>query len=406
MSAGRPTGDRRARAAPGRCRDLGQQPDDRLEQPVALGLGLARDRRRQLRHAPAQLRDRAARARIRTPAPSRAAAENGTFSDVVAQRLEERLVGHERLLRRAAGEHERAGLVRAGGRSPPPAASCRSPGRRSAAPRGRWCPARAPGLRLARSHRSSSSISSRSRPTNGAPARSAAPPAARSTAAALAPVRPPRADRAPGPQQALVRCHRLRRRRRPELLAQQRPQPLEHPQPLGDVALRPRAPPSAARSPTRGRARVDQAPGGPLDRGQLASRRGVRPARPITSSACSRMSSSSRRRGSSQLACDPGQQPAAGDIERNLRQRPGTACVPAVERLLGALDLERRRLEVDPDRRGQVEHQLVATEQRSPPERRAQPREQRPQRGVLRDGGTVAATARRSAPRDRPAGCG
>ena len=94
--------------------DLGQQAGHGLEQPVALGLRLALDRRRQLGRAPAQLGNEpgqlgAVLARAGPQLTRRGAHE------VVAQRLDERLVGDERLLGRSAGEHESTVVVGAPG---------------------------------------------------------------------------------------------------------------------------------------------------------------------------------------------------------------------------------------------------------------------------------------------------
>ena len=56
----------------------------------------------------------------------------------------------------------------------------------------------------------------------------------------------------------------------------------------------------------------------------------------------------------------PGSRPAAGDVERHLGQRPGAAGVAALQRLPGPPDLVAGRLDVDPGRLGQLEHELVA----------------------------------------------
>ena len=97
-----------------RRRDLGQQPGHRLEQPVAVGLGVAGIGRGQLGHAAAQLGDEPAQLGAVLPGDDAQLLQRRA-EHVVAQRLQERLVGHEGLLGRAAGEHDRPGGERAHG---------------------------------------------------------------------------------------------------------------------------------------------------------------------------------------------------------------------------------------------------------------------------------------------------
>ena len=93
-----------------RAGQLGQEPDDRLEQAVALGLRLVLRRRRKIGRAAPQLRDQprelgAVLARVRPQVGQR------RVQGPVPQRLEERLVGDHGLARRAAREHDRARVV-------------------------------------------------------------------------------------------------------------------------------------------------------------------------------------------------------------------------------------------------------------------------------------------------------
>ena len=97
-----------------RPRQLGQQPDDRLEQPVALGLRLVLRRRWKVGRAAAQLRDQP---RQLGPVLARARTQVRQLGihGPVTERLEERLVRDHGLARRAPGEHDCAGVVDAPG---------------------------------------------------------------------------------------------------------------------------------------------------------------------------------------------------------------------------------------------------------------------------------------------------
>ena len=382
--------------------DVAEQPDHRLEQPVALGLGVAGVGRRAARAA----RRRSSGIRRASSAPySRAHQPQllaGPVSDVVAERLEERLVGDQRLLGRAAGEHDRprrrGTRLASLGEQP---ASCRrpaSPASSSSRARGLAACARLPpapqlgqlGLRArpvaGRARRRSSAGSSISAAVGGGRPRWRAPRPR--VAAAARGRRAPRARAASRARRAAA-CAAARTRAAPRRRCPG-PSSACHQQHVARLAVG---------------LGLDQAARGPLDRGQLRAAERCRPARPITSSAWSRMSASSRRRGSSQSAWTPGEQPAAGDVERHLGQRPGRR---GRRRRSSAGRARRtslaRRLDVDPDGLGQLE----ARARRGPehdvaPERRAQPRQQRAQRGVLGRGARSRATARRSAPRGRPA---
>ncbi len=94
----------------GRTRQVRQQPDDGLEQPVALGLGLVLGRRRQVGHAPAQLGDEP---RELGPVLAGVRAQIGEQSvqRPMPKRLQERLIRHHGLARRAPREHDRARAV-------------------------------------------------------------------------------------------------------------------------------------------------------------------------------------------------------------------------------------------------------------------------------------------------------
>src|SRR5947209_19574670 len=71
-----------------------------------------------------------------------------------------------------------------------------------------------------------------------------------------------------------------------------------------------------------------------------------------------------------------GEQPTFGDVERHLRERPGRTGIAVLQALTRALDLGGGRLEVNPDRFGQLEDELVAPGQSAGAERGAKPREE------------------------------
>src|SRR5581483_4855527 len=73
------------------------------------------------------------------------------------------------------------------------------------------------------------------------------------------------------------------------------------------------------------------------------------------------------------------QQASSGDVERNLGQGPCAARVALRQRVLGALDLRRGRLQVDPHGSREIEDELVTPDQRVGPKRRSQAREERSQ---------------------------
>ena len=176
---------------------------------------------------------------------------------------------------------------------------------------------------------------------------------------------------------------RLGRRHRPELVAQQRPQAIEHEQPLGDVALQRQRLHQQRVAGLAVWLGLDQVAGRALDGREL------RPAH-----AQPRAPNHLQRTQPHVLELAPagleparlraGQQAAAGDVERDLRERPGAAHVAALQRLLRSLHLDDRRLDVDPHGLGKHQAQLVAAGERRRSEHRAQPRQQRPQRRVLR----------------------
>ena len=93
-----------------RPRELDEQPHHRLEQPVALGLGLVLWRWRKIGGAPAQLGDQPRELR---PVLARARPQVGErgVQGPVPEGLEERLVGNDGLARRAPREHDRARVV-------------------------------------------------------------------------------------------------------------------------------------------------------------------------------------------------------------------------------------------------------------------------------------------------------
>ena len=62
------------------------------------------------------------------------------------------------------------------------------------------------------------------------------------------------------------------------------------------------------------------------------------------------------------------EQAAGGDVERDLGQHPGTARVACLQRRVGALHMRDGCLDVDPDRLGELEHQLVTADQDLVPE--------------------------------------
>jgi hypothetical protein len=226
-----------------RTRQVGEQPDDRLEQPVALGLGLVLRWRRKVRDAPAQLGNQP---RELGSVLARVRAEIGDqrVQRPVPQRLEERLVGNHGLARRASREHDRAGVVY----SPRQLARQRrlaDPG----VPREQHYPATGSvGLRSPTG--ATAATTTREIPKLlefgkllPAPDQRPLPAVAelrreRNRRQALIGTLPRVVPAGLGPQQPLVRGNRLGRRVRPELVAEQRPQPVEHAQRLGDVAAR------------------------------------------------------------------------------------------------------------------------------------------------------------------------
>ncbi len=384
-----------------RPRQLGQQPDDGLEQPVALGLGLVLRRRRKVGDAPAQLGDQPRELGPVLARPSPKVGELGVHRPM-PERLEERLVGDHGLARRAAGEHDRARVVDpprelgaqrrladpgiAGEQHDPAALRLRTTvdGRdhrraRATTTAGPVPPRleirhllRAPDQRPLRAVAQLRRQRDRRRSPTRIPARSAP--------IAVAPIAGPilRA------KQSLVRGDRLGRRARAELVAEQRPQPVEHTQRLGDVATRGQRLHQQHIAGLAVRLGLDQGPGRPLGRLQLRAAHHQAGATDHLEGLLAHVL---------ELAAgglEPGrlrtrEQAAAGDVERHLRQRPGAAPVAPLERVDRARNLGRGRLDVDPDRLGERQDQLVAPGERRGPERGAQSREQRPQRRVLRD---------------------
>ena len=188
-------------------------------------------------------------------------------------------------------------------------------------------------------------------------------------------------------QEPLVDLHHRGPRRRAELVAQQLAQLVERAQRLGRVAARlvglhqqPVRRLAERREPDR-RAR------GMLGRVELA------PAEPQA-----RLAERLQRAQPQPLDLAPplahpgpvalGQERLGAERQRGPRLRGGVAPAPVVERLHGDLDGVGERLRVDPQRLGQRQAQLGAAGQRVGPERAAQLREQRGERGV-RGGGRV-----------------
>ena len=189
-----------------------------------------------------------------------------------------------------------------------------------------------------------------------------------------------------GVQQPLVGGERVGRRRGSELVAQQRAQALEDAQPLGDVAL------AVERLHQQHVARLavglglDQAARRPLDRGQLSAAHHQAGAADdlqrlepeVVELAPPRLQP---------VDLDAGQQPAAGDVDRHLGQPPRLArrhgspgrrcarctCAAAASTSIQTGSGSSRLSSSRPD-----EHRGA--------ERRAQPREQGAQRGVLGSG--------------------
>ncbi len=196
---------------------------------------------------------------------------------------------------------------------------------------------------------------------------------------------PGAASRAPGgtAQQPLVGLDRFGRRGGAELVAQQRPQALEHPHALGDVAARGERLHQQHVPGLAVRLGLDQRPRRAFDRCQL---RATEP-QPRATDHLERLQPRVVELAARRL--EPAgvrarQQPSAGDVERHLGERPRGAGVATLERLPGAPELGARGFEVHPHRLGQVQDQLFAAGQRGPAQPRAQPRQQRAKRPVLR----------------------
>ncbi len=181
-----------------------------------------------------------------------------------------------------------------------------------------------------------------------------------------------------------MRRDRFRRRVRAELVAEQRPQPVEHAQRLGDVAARGERLHQQHVAGLAVGLGLDQRPRRALGRLQLrAAHQQAGAADDLERLLPDVLELAPRGFEPHRLSAR--EQPAAGDVERHLGERPRPAGVAGVERLERARDLGRGRLHVDPHRLGQRQDQLVATGKRRRPQRGAQAREQRPQRGVLGD---------------------
>ena len=364
-----------------RARQLGEQPEDRLEQPVALGLGLVQGRRREVGGAPAQLGDqprqlRAVLARHRPQVAER------RVQRPVPERLEDRLVGHNGLARRAPREHDRAGLVHParelGGQRALPDAGVAGQQYEPARPllgAGQLPYLLELGeLRLAPDQRAVRPVAEVGGQWDPRPGAGGVRLGRTGRLAWLA-------DRL-GAQQPVVRGDRLGRRAGAELVAQQRPERLEHAHRLGHVAARRERLHQDHVARLAVGLRLDQRPRRALGRLQL------RPAHHQAGAA-----DHLQREQVDLLELAPGrleperlrprQQTPAGDVERDLRQRPRPPGVPALEPVERARHLRCGRLDVDPDRLGEGEDQLVPAGQRVGPERGAQPAQQRAQGGVL-----------------------
>ncbi len=188
--------------------------------------------------------------------------------------------------------------------------------------------------------------------------------------------------------QALVGGDRVRRGRDAQLIAQQRAEALEGPHRLSYVALRLQRLHQQHVAGLAVGLGLDQALCGALDRAQLgAAQSHARAADDLKGLQAQVIELSASALQPGRLRA--GEQPAAGDVERHLSLSPSLAGVSTPEGLERALDVSGGRLDVDPNRFGQLEDQLVAPRQHRGSERRAQPREQRSQRSVLGPGGLV-----------------
>ena len=385
-----------------RRRELAEQPDDGLEQPVALGLGVALLGRRELGQPPAQLRHQtrelgAMGVNVRAQlVQRRAPRRSGPAPPETAGRRPASPPGR--------GRRARACRSRAPAPRPrPAAASCRRPGRRPAAA----------AARCAR----------RARTRDRRPAATARAPRARRrdptiVGAARCPQLRGQRDRlrdrvwtfvAVSDRGRLRQRHLSRRRARPPCRPgaaapgarrSRRPtgrcpsssrssvrKPLEHAQRLGDVALR------LERLHQQDVARlavglgVDQRPRRalrPSRAGHLPSpARRARPP-PARAAACR----TARAGGcSSQTACAPGSSPRLAMLSGTCASAQARRGSPACSAASARSTCDRRRLDVDPRRLGQLEHQLVATDE-----------------DRLARAPSAAATAASAAP--RPAICG
>ena len=213
-----------------RAGELGEQPHDGLEQPIALGLRLVNRRRRKVGRTPAQLGDQPGELGAVLARGRPQVAEWGVQGPV-AKRLEDRLVGDHRLARRASGEHDRARIVDPTGKLG---------GQRALAD---------PGIAGEQRH-----------PTGALLPAGQLPQPLELLELMLAPDQRPlgamtqlggerdrgrhrlrrRGSLGGGlrPEQPIVRGDGVGGRARAELVAQQRPQPVEHPHRFGDVAPR------------------------------------------------------------------------------------------------------------------------------------------------------------------------
>ncbi len=181
---------------------------------------------------------------------------------------------------------------------------------------------------------------------------------------------------------------RLRRGRRAKLLAQQRPQRLEHAQALGDVALRRERLHQQHVAGLAVGLGVDQAPGGALDRGKLRAAE-VQPRAPDHLERLQpHVLESRRRRDSSQVAWEPGSSPRPAMLSgtcasaQALRASPRSSACRARSTSSAAAS---RSIQTGGGRLRISSSRPAARCS----ERRAQPREQRPQRRVLRNGRVV-----------------
>ena len=180
-------------------------------------------------------------------------------------------------------------------------------------------------------------------------------------------------------QQPLVQRHERRARRRPELLAQQHPDVLEHPQRLGHVAARVQHLHQRRARGLAERRRLDGRPRRAL--GLVLLRAAHR--RPRGSAHLERLQPQVAELGAAHVdprRLQPRQQPALGDRQRVSGPGERRRRVAGLERRPCRRDARARRLPVDPGVSRQDQAQLAAADQPAVAERPPQPRQRRGQR--------------------------